>query len=315
MRRPAYYGRPGRCCALAAVAVSLLVRSVSAFVTAEGRVPREVTPEFLLSEYLRLYRIAAPGRAPDRTPLRVLFYAGRDRLAPAGALPEWGAGGAVGPDTVIIPVDRPFVLDRNMAQISVHELAHCVLSRGYPRVTIPRWFHEGCAMLLSGEVSFDEQAALAQALLAGRVLRLESIDSVNTRSLAHARLAYSTSHAVLLFMTGAWGIEVIPAILEAAQRRHDFWLGVEAIVGLSRTEFEQQAAGYIRTNYGPLAILMDFYYVWLLILLLAIAGFFATRARSRRKALQMAREEREAEETAVRQAAPSDQPSGGGPDA
>jgi len=67
-----------------------------------------------------------------------------------------GGGGAIGRDLIVVPIDfKPF-LEQSFFQITVHELVHIVLGRGYPGLAIPRWFHEGVAMTLAGELTLQE---------------------------------------------------------------------------------------------------------------------------------------------------------------
>ena len=46
-----------------------------------------------------------------------------------------------------------------------HELAHIAINRICDTVKIPRFFHEGVAMSLSGSITIDEQLTLSIALL------------------------------------------------------------------------------------------------------------------------------------------------------
>ena len=145
---------------------ALLISALGAFgqLRFEGRVPAEINPLFMASEYTRIYRKVAPMQRPDRSPLRIIYYSKNDTSAKGIILPEWGGGGTIGGNLIVIPVDfKPF-LQQNFTQITVHELVHAVLYRAYPGVNVPRWFHEGLAMMLSGELSFEENTVVSKAV-------------------------------------------------------------------------------------------------------------------------------------------------------
>jgi hypothetical protein len=254
----------------------------------EGTVPADLDRAFLSREYRRLDSLLGTQVSPDSTPIVAIYYAERNRPDIAALLPEWGGGGAVGPDTVLVPVDKPFAVERNLTAVTLHEIVHCVIRRRFSSAPVPRWFHEGCAMTLSGEISFEEQALLAREVFIGRLMPLASVDSVNLFPLTRARLAYSQSHASLLFLIDTYGFEAIPEILQAADQTHDFDSGMQRSLGLSQLEFETLAGQYIHRRYGLVFLFGDLYFVWLLILVLAVGGYIVTKVRNRRRARLMA---------------------------
>jgi hypothetical protein len=268
--------------------------AASALISLQGNTPSDVNAEYLETQYNRIEQTLAPSHPPSTAPLAIIFYTRSTRPALARRLPEWGGGGALGPDTIIVPLDVPFALDRSITQVAEHEIVHAVLARAYPKLDIPRWFHEGCAMLLSGEVSLDEQTALSYAVLAGRLPRLAAIDQVNSFDQSSARLAYSLSHACALFIVESYGYEGLRAVLARSERAGNFQVGLKAALGLDEPEFEALAYASIHKRYGLAFILGDLAYVWLIILALAVAAFVVTRVRNRRKKRAMAaQEERE----------------------
>ncbi|HMD67237.1 MAG TPA: hypothetical protein VKF42_00060, partial [Chitinivibrionales bacterium] len=114
----------------------------------EGIVPPDVDRAAMNGEYYRLYRLVAPGQRPDASPLRIVYYSDKSTVNYGGMLPEWGGGGAIGGNLIVVPTTfKPF-LDQSFAQVTRHELVHAVLARAYPGLDIPRWFHEGAAMTL-----------------------------------------------------------------------------------------------------------------------------------------------------------------------
>jgi hypothetical protein len=276
----------------ATIASSIPARTM---IRLEGQVPADIDARYLESQFGRICHQVAPRYGCGREPLRVIFYSAQQRPELAGRLPEWGGGGAINGDTAIVAIDKPFVLNYDLARIAVHEIVHCALMRVAGTVEIPRWFHEGVAMTLAGEISFEEQVALSYAVLLQRIPGLASIETVNAHSRESATVSYSLSHAIALFMVDKWGIDAIGAIVDAAVSRSSFEMGLQDATGLTMPEFELLVTQYVRSRYGLAFVLGDLAYMWIIVLVVAIVAFFAVRHRNRKRKAEM-----EVEETARR---------------
>jgi len=274
-------------------AILMLAAPVSArtMVRLAGDIPPGISVERLDNEYSVLCRRVAPRHGCGRSAVRVVFYREREQPLIAGRLPEWGGGGAIGPDTAVVAVDKPFAVRYDLERVVVHELVHCALLRAARGVDLPRWFHEGVAMTLAGEISFDEQVALSRAVLAGRLLSLPSVDSVNMLSPAGAELAYSQSHAAVLFLVDKYGIDVISAIVEASVETGHFDDGIREALGFTPEELALVLRDGIRGHYGLAFIFGDLAWIWLIVLAVAVLAFFAVRRRNRQRKAAMEREE------------------------
>jgi hypothetical protein len=258
----------------------------------EGSVPIGVNNSSLTYEYNRIYRIVAPEKRPERSPLNIIYFTKSHSSGTRFGLPEWGGGGAIGDSLIIIPVDfKPF-LEQSFPQITIHEIVHIVLARAYPSVSIPRWFHEGAAMLLSGELSWEENATVSKAIFLGRLMPLAFIDSVNSFKRSRADLAYSQSHLAALFLVEQYGIAVLPEILRAARKSRNFQAGLLEATGLNSREFEEMVGKYIASKYQFVFFVTDSYMWWVLIAILFIAAFIVTTIRNRKRAEAMEKAER-----------------------
>ncbi len=258
----------------------------------QGSPPAGVSVRFALSEYYRVFNRLAPNKRPDKSPLTIIYFTKSSAAGMSAALPEWGGGGAIGDSLIIIPIDfKPF-LEQSFPQITVHELVHIVLARAYPDVAIPRWFHEGTAMLLAGELSFEENTIVSKAIFLGRLMPLSSIDSVNSFPRGRADLAYSQSHLAVLFLVDQYGIAALPELLRVTQRTKSFKAGLLQTTGLSLPEFEELVGKYIASKYRFVFLITDTYMWWVAIAVLFIAGFIATAIRNRKRAAAMEEAER-----------------------
>lgn len=257
----------------------------------EGGLPPGVDTARLAAEYFQVYHLLAPESRVDRSPITLVFYREHSAMALEGILPEWGGGGALGANTIVMPIDKPFVLGIETHQTLLHELVHVILNRAYARARIPRWFHEGAAMTFSGEISLEEQASLSMTVLFGRLVPLDSIDRVNEFNQSRASLAYSESHAVFLYLLNEYGIDVIRQILVKASRTGSFWEGVRIVLGLSKEELAAESEKWIHHRYGAMFIFGDGFFVWIIIVVLFLTGYVLTRLRNARRVQQMTLEE------------------------
>jgi hypothetical protein len=262
----------------------------------QGRVPASVTQPFLTANYERIWKVVAPDTAIDRSTIVIIYYSRSDERKLVVRLPEWGGGGAIDRDTVIIPVDRFPLADMDLGRVTVHELVHIALERGYGRLRIPRWFHEGLAMTLSGELSFDEQLALSRAIFTKRLMPLDSIEHVNRFDQYGASLAYSESHLAAAYMIDKYGIDGIPELLESVRICGRFDTALVSVFGLNPQEYDRLVHNYIIERYRFLFFFSDTYLFWLLGAFLVVVGYITVTISNKKRKKQMEEEEKIAQQ-------------------
>jgi hypothetical protein len=281
-------------------------------VDVQGFTPVDIDKWVLQREYRRIWRaIDSDSVPPDTSAIIVRYYLKRMGTAETSWLPEWGGGGAVGKNLVIVPVDADPFLHQSFLQVTAHELTHIVLARAAGDVALPRWFHEGLAMTLSGEIGFDEQVVLSRALLTGSLMPLASIDSVNDFPHYRAMLAYCESHQAAALLISRYGLEIIPQIIAAARSRGDFWSGMDSVLATTPVEFESAVRQTIRNRYQFIGFIADTYMAWIGAAFLFLAGYMATRMRNRRRLREMGAAEQAAALKAAAEAAAAPDPGAG----
>ncbi len=259
----------------------------------EGYVPPRLDMGFLKKEYERIARQVGVAEDDDLAPLRIIFYRASDRRRTGIRLPEWGGGGAIGKDTIVIPVDRPSAFYRSdMQRVILHEMVHIALSRAYGSVRLPRWFHEGTAMTLSGDLMFEEQIILSKAILTRSLIPLDSIEYLNLFGLNRARIAYCQCHFAVGFLIDTYGIDLIPELLTEVRKTRRFESACIAVFGLTTDELEKLLHKEMVLRYRFLFLISDYSFFWIGVLALAVAGFVATMIRNKRKSRQMEEEEK-----------------------
>ena len=262
-----------------------------------GLVPAGIDTAYLTRQYIRISKtIAVPDERNSR-PLTIIFYRADTRRKTGIHLPEWGGGGALGRDTIVIPADRPSAFYRSdVERIILHEMVHCAIARAWGILHVPRWFHEGMAMSLSGEVDFNEQVTLSRAIMVRALVPLDSMEYLNRFSLWRARIAYSQCHFAVEFLLATYGYDLIPELLRASRASRRFDTACLNVFGLSVKELEALLHKEMTRRYRLVFLLTDYAFLWIGILLLAVVAFIATKLRNRKKRLRMELEERSVEE-------------------
>jgi hypothetical protein len=273
--------------------------SVDSSIVLEGMVPSSISDTFLLAQYNRLWQTIAPEIPIDGNPLHIIYYSKNTAEKFGPRLPEWGGGGAIGRDTIIVPLDRLMFSGMDAGRVTVHELVHSILARAYGSVPVPRWFHEGLAMTLSGELLFDEQVVVSRALFSHRLLPFDTIENVNALDQYGAALAYSESHLAVAYLIDEYGIDTIPALLHAVRTTGSFDSAMNTVLGFSPKEFESFAVEHIVKQYSFVFLISDTALYWIPITFLFIAAFIAVTIRNKKKRRRMEEEEKREEETRV----------------
>jgi Peptidase MA superfamily len=273
----------------------LVVLAIQASVISlQGHVPPGVGTEMLLKDYYRIRKVLDSSFVHDTGTITIIYYTSNDTKKTGARLPEWGGGGAIGTDTIIVPVDRPYAFfSGDLYKITVHELVHIGLARAFGTMRVPRWFHEGLAMQLAGELSFEESTILSRAILTHSLLPLDSIEFVNRFTQARAQTAYSQSHFAMNFLTNLYGYDMLPELLDSAKVFRRFDTACVRVFGLTTHEFDSIVKIEMVRKYKYAFIAADNELFWMLILVLAIAAFVVTLIRNKQKRRRMEDDENE----------------------
>jgi len=257
-----------------------------------GYVPQGIDTSFLSQKFLQIAETVGLSPDDNKKPITIIFYRVSEERKTGIRLPEWGGGGAIGGDTIVLPVDRTTAFyNNNMNRILLHELVHSALDRAYGYLRIPRWFHEGMAMALSGEINFDEQVLLSRAILTHVLIPLDSIEHMNRFSRARASIAYSESHFAVDFLLTTYGREVIPELLAASRKRRNFSDACFDVFGLTTQELDALLKKEMNRKYRIFYLFADYALLWIGILLLAVLAFIVTMIRNRKKRARLEAEE------------------------
>ncbi len=269
----------------------------TAKINISGYVPYGITNVGLQKEYHRIQSIIQPSGNSNQKPIDIIFYSSKESKQLGVRIPEWGGGGALGQDSILIPVDKNYAFyPDDYFRITLHELVHIALARAYKNSRIPRWFNEGLAMTLSGELSFDESVLLSRAIATRSLISFDSIESVNQFNRHRARIAYSESHFAIQYMTKLYGYDMIPELLDSAKNVRKFDTACVKVFGLTTKEFELIVKNEMTIKYRYIFLFTDYSFLWLLVVLLAMVGFILTIIRNNKRHRALALEDEVLEE-------------------
>jgi hypothetical protein len=243
----------------------------------------------LEASYDSLYGLLKPGSAPDADTLALIFSS--EPLSRDFGLPEWGGGGALGSDTIVVSTRKSPFLELPLLRVTLHEMVHIALKRAYPDAPLPRWLHEGLAMLLSGEIAMEEHVVVSKAIFSRSLLPLLSIDSVNLFPRARADLAYCQSHLAVSFLVREYGPAALPELLSDVEKEGDFEKGLYEVYGLSFSEAEKMLREDLIKRYRLVFVFADTYLFWAGTALLFLVAVAAVKMRNRRKLKAMEEDE------------------------
>jgi hypothetical protein len=257
-----------------------------------GKVPSSISREFVLHQYERIWKTIAPEVPLDHRTITIFYYTRRDDRKLSVRLPEWGGGGAVGEDLIVIPLDRSPLPDMDLPQVTIHELTHIALERAYGRLPVPRWFHEGLAMTLSGELSFNEQVAVSRAVFTGKLMPLDSVAEVNRFDAGEAELAYGESHLAVAWMIDRYGLDGIPELLQTLRSAGTFSAALLQVYGFTDEEMDLLVRNYMAGRYRGVFFFSDTWLFWLVGALLLVVAFIAVKIRNDKRRKLMEESER-----------------------
>lgn len=274
--------------------ITLLLLNTAAFsveIHFYGSVPSGINRSFAEYEYKRIAKLIETPQTTDTHAIIVTFYKKSEIPQLGIRLPEWGGGGALGTDSIFIPIDIEYAFFRSDFQrILTHEMVHLIICRKYGNINIPRWFHEGMAMALSGEIDSDAPVVLSKAVLGRNLLSLDSIQLVNRFKRDRAHLAYCQSHFAVQFLMKQYGQDLLPELLSEIKKRSSFEFACIKVFGLSSDEINSIVNQKIRSEYH-FSFLLDETFIWIIILILAVSGFIVTVVHKKKRMEEMTLEE------------------------
>jgi hypothetical protein len=198
-----------------------------------------------------------------------------------GRLPDWSAAVALtGRRIVVSPLAGHKI---EIERILAHELVHVIIEESARDGFVPRWFHEGCAQIYSGEWGMRNEMYMVWKVSRGNMLSFKDIQNVFTAGNMDAGLAYDQSMIAVQRLIAIFGPKVLSAILDGMSSGREFPQALRDATGFWPSEFEKEYLKYLSENYGPKTLLTLVPGTWVFIGVLFLAVYVVKRLRSRKK--------------------------------
>ena len=254
------------------LAPRLIVEAPPQLAPAAERI-RSLAPE-RLTDAARLAGLTDPG-----PPIRVV-------LAPEGSplalqVPPWISGFAdpAAGVVVLLPARAPSFPDSSLEDLLRHEVAHVLIGRAAGGRPLPRWFHEGLAMIAGLSWGLEERSRLTMALFADAPVSLDELDRRFGGDQGMVQRAYTVAGAFVRDLVQRHGPEVTGKILAGVAAGLPFDEAFRRATGTSvgaaaKSFWERQTFWY---RWVPL--LTSSVTLWLLVTALALWAMRKRRAR------------------------------------
>jgi len=198
-----------------------------------------------------------------------------------GVLPDWSAAAAMPGNRIILsPLPgMKLAVDRILA----HEIVHIILYDAAGGRFIPRWFHEGCAEIFSGQWGIRGRIYMVWKVSRGNLMTFEDIERVFSARGADVTLAYDQSMLAVKRLISDRGSGVLPRILNGLRDGQDFDQAFETATGLTLDGFEREYLNAVGTAYGKRTLFFTLIpSTWTFILILAIIVYIVKKRRNKR---------------------------------
>ena len=205
----------------------------------------------------------------------------------SGRLPDWGIG-AADPSGMRIVIKNPdiFRYGQNLGEVVRHEFAHLYLESCCPGCEWPRWFHEGCAVLFSGEWRIGRDITVARAAAFSSLPALKNFDEVNSFSHAQADLAYSMSFLAIRYFIDRFGRGGLKELFDNMRAGQKFPTAFYHTTGLGYGLWENEFKDYLEKRYFFIFWFGDWPVLWTGLVLFFVIIYILKRRQIRRKAAE-----------------------------
>lgn len=222
----------------------------------------------------RLVGLEDPG-----PPIRVVL-AGEGSVEALSA-PSWVAGYALPERSVVVllPARSPRYPDSSIEDLLRHEVAHVLVGRASNNRPLPRWFHEGVAMIAGLAWGLEEQSRLAATLVRGAEVPMAVVDQRFSGGEGEVRSAYTLAGAFVRDLLRRHGRDAIGETLSGVAAGLPFDEAFARATGTTLAAAESDFWERQTFWYRWVPFLTSSVVLWILITLLALLAMKRRRAR------------------------------------
>lgn len=233
---------------------------------------RAIDPQ-RLTDAMHLVGLTDPG-----PPIQVFLGAEGSDLA--AGVPPWVSGYAYGAEGVIVllPARTPSYPDSSLEELLRHEVAHVLAERAAGGRPLPRWFHEGVAMIAGSSWGLDDRSRLTVTMIGGGEVSLDELERQFSGGRGSTVNAYAIAGAFVNSLLNQEGDGAVARILAGVGRGLPFEEAFRAATGSALADAERSFWRRQSIWYRWVPILTSSVTLWMLITLLAMWAMGKRRA-------------------------------------
>ncbi len=226
-------------------------------------------------------------------PIRVVLEPEGSPLARQASPPIAGFASLDENLIVLFPARSPAYPHDTLEDVLHHEVAHILISRAARGTPVPRWFHEGLAVLAERTWRFEDDARLLRELVLVSPISLNRVDALFEADGASRARAYTLAAAFVRDINRRHGADAAARILRRVGGGDRFERAFVQATGESVSEAELAFWNSHRfwTSIGPFLTTQTA--LWMIV---TIVGIYAIIRRRQQRAAQRARWEEEGDE-------------------
>ncbi|MFP5285335.1 MAG: peptidase MA family metallohydrolase, partial [Thermoanaerobaculia bacterium] len=187
----------------------------------------------------------------------------------------WSERGIV----VLLPQRVPTYPDSSLEDLLGHEVAHVLVARAAGNRPMPRWFHEGVAMIAGLTWGLDDRTRLTYSLVTDREISLAGLNDLFAGGEGAAHRAYAISGAFVRDLLDRHGEDAAARILDGVADGLPFEEAFRRATGVTLAAAESSFWSRQSFWYRWVPLLTSSVTLWLGITLLALYAIKRRRAR------------------------------------
>jgi hypothetical protein len=194
---------------------------------------------------------------------------------------------------VLFPARSPAYPHDTLEDVLHHEVAHILIARASRGAPVPRWFHEGLAVLAERTWRFEDDARLLRELVLVSPISLDRVDALFAADGASRARAYTLAAAFVRDINRRHGPDAAARILRRVGGGDTFERAFEQASGesVAAAEIAFWNSHRFWTSIGPFLTTQTA--LWMIV---TIVGIYAIIRRRQQRAAQRARWEEQGDD-------------------
>ncbi len=211
--------------------------------------------------------------------------------------PEW-AGALTYPGLGMVLIMTPGAMETGGARywsLLQHEMAHLLLGDAESRhgTRLPRWFQEGIATYVSGEMNLSRLIQLGWAQATGTAPDFRELEYTFPSRPSRAEAAYARSYLFIRYLSHRFGEDAVARVVAESLKRGGISSGVAAAFDVSLAGLLEGFDQYARVKATWIPVITSTATLWGVITLLFLITWFRKKVQGMRTMMRWEIEEEE----------------------